>query len=178
MKIKYSFFYVLIGIIISSNTLISQENDFSDLEGKTYSGKILMNNSDIIESEKITIRNNFLYYLGNKNSIDSINIDTIRLLRVKYGNYAIEGSMLGALFGGTMLIAIDLWEGNGLNAPIHAVGSFIGIGASLGLITGLFYSRQITIYKKGQMKFLSLENSPNHQTMSLSINLLNFQYNF
>jgi hypothetical protein len=169
---------LVIMFLITNGILLSQDNDFSSLIGQTHKGRILLNNNSTIESDEITASKNFLIYKSKNSSLDSVNLDEVRFLRIKYGSYAFEGSLLGALLGLTTVMLYDLAEGNGLNAPPEAIGAFVGIGAGVGLITGLFYSKQITIYKKGQLQLSLLE--PFHQKLkhiqtfklvNLSINL-------
>ena len=167
---------IVLLFLITTNILFTLENDFSNVVGETFSGKILLNNSKTIVSENITVGTNFIYFQANKPSLDSIELDEVRILRIKYGNYAFEGSLLGALFGTSALILIDLYEGNGLNAPPESFATFVGIGAGLGLITGLFYSKQITIYKKGQMQLSILNHSIGNYYLNPGINLIKITY--
>ncbi|NER84352.1 MAG: hypothetical protein F6K42_33435, partial [Leptolyngbya sp. SIO1D8] len=67
---------------------------------QSYDGTIYLNNGKRIEAEIINIEQDVIQYHSNIfSSAKSIDKSEVRMLRVKDGNYAFEGLLLGSASG-------------------------------------------------------------------------------
>jgi hypothetical protein len=159
---------VLFCIMILPIVIQARPNNVENLDQtKTYKGKIVLKNGEIIRSNQIAFDNGNIKL--NSNIVNIYLKEDIDFIRIKKGNYAIEGLLLGGLVG-----VLLTFENTYYYAPAGAViVSSAAIFGGIGLVAGLCTKREKTyIFNASDLSFSFVNKSinPLENINTISIN--------
>jgi hypothetical protein len=149
---------------------------YSSLFSQTYEGEIILQDRNKIIADSIVIHSDFITFkLSRNNIVQKLENAEVRMIRVKDGNYALEGIGLGIVGGIALYFSAARYENISSEGTIYAaaVGSFIGlvIGVSTNRVNTIRINRKFEISLLNDSKFLPI-------SLSSNLSLLNFQYKF
>lgn len=128
---------------------------FSALMSQSYDGTIYLNNGKRIKAEIINIEQDVIQYHSDIfSSAKSIDKSEVRMLRVKDGNYAFEGLLLGSASGFLFYHLLVGFDQSSSTSTYYS----LGIGALIGLAIGAATSGVKSIrINKSELSFLDFE---------------------
>ena len=172
-------FFILIILIYNFSLTYSQNILESDSLG-SFRGKIILKNSQIIESDYIKLLKDCVIFRNNTNSsIDTLKTNSVDFFRFNMGHYSLEYAGLGTLCG----TAIILYEYFNLSMvkknpikPEVCLG-VIGGGAFIGLIIGMVTHKHETFYISKNIN-VTFYNSSMRNSFIKSSDLITISFNY